>query len=313
MSPAVRGQTRWNTCSPAPRKAHRSDHPNPVQGTHPAPGPQRPAGWPRHVGRLAAWAAAALLLASPAAQAGQACETQPLRALEIERGMALAQATAQALDASGAQVLLLARAGQDLGEYGLAWSHLGWAYKTQPPAPARPVWRVLHKLNACGTGQAALYRQGLGEFFMDRPHRYEAAFSVPSAEVQARLLPLLSDNARASQWHEPRYSLVAYPWAQRYQQSNQWAIETLAGAMDEAASSRPRAQAWLQLRGYQPSVLHIGAMKRLGARASAAHISFDDHPNEKRFSDRIETVTVDSVLDWLARSGLGSAPQRLAL
>ena len=33
-------------------------------------------------------------------------------------------------------------------------------------------------------------------------------------------------------------------------------------------------------------------------------------PNEKRFSDRIETVTVDSVFSWLNRSGLG-APARV--
>jgi hypothetical protein len=49
-------------------------------------------------------------------------------------------------------------------------------------------------------------------------------------------------------------------------------------------------------------------MTRLGARLTAANVAFDDHPNAKRFSDRIETVTVDSVFVWLERSGLGSAP-----
>lgn len=41
---------------------------------------------------------------------------------------------------------------------------------------------------------------------------------------------------------------------------------------------------------------------------TAANVAFDDHPNEKRFSDRIETVTVDSVFAWLQRSGMGGAP-----
>ena len=103
--------------------------------------------------------------------------------------------------------------------------------------------------------------------------------------------------------------MVAYPWAQSYQQSNQWAIETLAMAVDANATTRSRAQAWLQLQGYQPSTLHISAFKRLGARMTAANVAFDDHPNEKRFSDRIETVTVDSVFAWLARSGLGGPVQ----
>ena len=47
----------------------------------------------------------------------------------------------------------------------------------------------------------------------------------------------------------------------------------------------------------------------LGARLTAANVAFDDHPNDKRFSDRIETVTVDSVFAWLNRSGLGGPVQ----
>jgi len=35
---------------------------------------------------------------------------------------------------------------------------------------------------------------------------------------------------------------------------------------------------------------------------SGANVAFDDHPNDKRFSDRIETVTVDSVFSWLQRA-----------
>ena len=41
---------------------------------------------------------------------------------------------------------------------------------------------------------------------------------------------------------------------------------------------------------------------------SPANIAFDDHPNEKRFSDRIETMTVDSMLAWLQRAQLVAAP-----
>jgi len=250
--------------------------------------------------------AATLVAATVAAQAGRPCEERPATPSEITRGMALAEATARRLDATGAQVVVLARAGQDLSRYGLRWSHLGFAYRDGDGAGAH--WRVVHKLNQCGTANAALYRQGLGQFFLDRPHRYEAAFVELSADAQARLLPLLRDNTAAARWHEPRYNMLAYPWAQRYQQSNQWALETLAGAMDADARTRGQAQAWLQLRGYEPTTLHIGALTRLGANATRANIAFDDHPNHKRFADRIETVTVDSVFRWLARSGLAERP-----
>ena len=38
---------------------------------------------------------------------------------------------------------------------------------------------------------------------------------------------------------------------------------------------------------------------------TAANVAFDDHPDDKRFSDRIETVTVDSVFAWLQRVRTG--------
>ena len=260
----------------------------------------------------AAVAVAALVLFTSAAQAGQTCENKPLTAHSITRAMNLAQRTSNALDAeferSGARVVVLARAGQDLSQYHLRYSHLGWAYKT-PQGP----WRVLHKLNACGTDSAALFRQGLGEFFMDNPWRYEAAWAVVTSALQAPLMSLLTNGERSVRLNTQAYNLVSYPWSTRYQQSNQWALETFAMASEPGIANRQQAQAWLQFKGYQPTVLRIGALSRLGARVSKANIAFDDHPNAKRFSDRIETVTVDSVFEWLARTGFASRPQSLSL
>ena len=68
-----------------------------------------------------------------------------------------------------------------------------------------------------------------------------------------------------------------------------------------------------RFKGYTPTTLKLGPMTRLGGRMSKANVAFDDHPNDKRFSDRIETVTADSVFAWLQRSGLGAAPVTLGL
>jgi len=247
-----------------------------------------------------------LAMVAPA-QAGRSCEARQPDAVTVERSMDLALQAARELEASGAQVVVLARAGQDLGRYGLRWSHLGFAYRdaSQTPAP----WRVVHELNACGSERGDLYRQGLGEFFMDDLHRFEAGYVIPTPEVQSRLLTLLSDNRRVAALHTAAYSMVAYPWSQTYQQSNQWAIETLALAMEPGAIlSRERAQAWLRFKGYEPTTLRLGPLTRLGGRVGSANIAFDDHPSDKRYSDRIETVTVDSVLAWMQRTQLAAAP-----
>ena len=250
--------------------------------------------------------AALTALAGQVAEAGRSCAALPPAAASVRLAMDLAEHTAAQLEASGAQVVVIARIGQDLSRHGLRYSHFGLAYRDAEAGPA--VWRIVHKLNACGTATAQVYRQGLAEFFLDDLHEYEAALVLPSEPLQQHLLPVLRDNARLARLHEPAYNMLAYPWSQRYQQSNQWAIETLAMAQEPAASTRERAQAWLELRGYEPTTLHLSALTRLGARISAANIAFDDHPDEKRYSDRIETVTVDSVFAWLARSGLGAAP-----
>ncbi|MFM7330341.1 MAG: DUF2145 domain-containing protein, partial [Brachymonas sp.] len=235
------------------------------------------------------------------AQAGRSCDApKPPSPQMITQGMNLAEKTWRALEAehakSGAKVVVLARAGQDLSKYGLRYSHLGFAYKATDGR-----WLVAHKLNTCGTAEASLYRQGFGEFFLDDLFRFEAAWAIPTKEVQEKLHAALLNESRTKAMHIKPYSMVSYVWGTKYQQSNQWAIETLAAAMESSIRNRDQAQAWLQFKGYQPTTLNIPPLTRLGGRNTQANVEFDDHPAKKRFSDRIESVTVDSVFTWLPR------------
>jgi hypothetical protein len=247
------------------------------------------------------------MLAPVFAHAGRSCEENRTTPETIERGLELAAQTLKALDASGQDVVLIARNGQDLSKYGIRYSHLGFAYR-QPDGSGGHVWRILHKLNQCGTNQSAIYRQGLAEFYLDDLWRYEAAYIVPQPEIQKRLLALFADEAQATRLHRRQYSIVSYAWGQKYQQSNQWALETLSMAMSSDIGSRQGAQAWLQSHGYHPAVLRIDPITRLGARISKANVAFDDHPTAKRFADIIETVTVDSVFAWMGDAQLASQP-----
>ena len=82
-------------------------------------------------------------------------------------------------------------------------------------------------------------------------------------------------------------------------------------AQEPGITSRDKAQAWLKFKGYEPTVLRLSPLVRLGARMTTANVAFDDHPNDKRYSDHIETVSVDSVFEWLQRAGLGGPVQLL--
>ena len=251
---------------------------------------------------------AALIAWGGSAHAGRSCESKPLTTETMNKGLNLAVKAAKALDAeykkNGTQVVLLAREGQDLSKYELKYSHYGWAYRTP-----EGTWRVAHKLNECGTAGGHVYRQGLGEFFLDDMWSYTAGVQVPTPAVQKALWSFLTQPSVTRLQNEP-YSMVSYAWGQKYQQSNQWATETLAAAMNPAGiQNRAQAQSWLQAQGYEPSSLIIRAISRLGGRMTAANIAFDDHPNDKRYASRIETVTVDSVTRWLQRTQMASGVQ----
>jgi hypothetical protein len=255
--------------------------------------------------RFATFLFALTLLTAGTATAGQTCDERPLTIATLEKSLALAQRTSQQLDATGANVVLLGRVGRDLSEYGIHYSHVGWVYKRDGR------WVVVHELNQCGSAVSSLYEQGLGDFFLDDMYRYEAAYAVPTPEVQARLLTLFAQRERLTRTHARAYNMLSYPWATRYQQSNQWALETLAMAMNPQFESREFAQSWLRLNDYRPSTLRIGPLKRLGAEVSRVNIAFDDQPASARFANRIETATADSVFFWLQRSALGGSLQRV--
>jgi len=249
-------------------------------------------------------AAALLTLLAPLlASAGQSCEEAPLTPKIVSQAMATAQNVTATLDKRGASVALLGRVGQDLSKYGLKYSHVGFVYRSAPGAP----WRIAHLLNTCGTAQSDLWYEGVGNFFLDDMFSFNSELAIPPQPLVKRLLALLQDASALRAVHNANYSLVSYPFSTRYQNSNVWVLETLAAAesRDTKISNREQAQAWLKLAGYQPSEIHMGPLMRLGGRMFKANVAFDDHPNELRYSDRIRTVTVDSITKFLTERNEG--------
>lgn len=238
----------------------------------------------------------ALALILRPALAGSNCDDRPLAPAQVLQAMALAQRSAQALDASGAQVALIARAGQDLSGYGLRYSHMAYAWRDAPQGR----WSVVHELNACGTARSGLFVEGLGNFFLDDMFIYESEIVIPGAEAQAALARLLASNT-PRRLHTPAYNMVSYAFSTRYQNSNQWVLETYAAASAPAGGieTREEAQAWLRGAPFRPITVHIPMLTRLGGRMTKANVAFDDHPLDRRMAGKIDTVTVDAVVRFI--------------
>lgn len=247
-------------------------------------------------------AIACSLLLATVAVAGQSCEDKPLGVAEARKSFGLALKVREALDQSGAQVVLLGRVGQDLSKYGLHYSHIGFVWRDHPEGR----WLNVHLLNECGTAVSNLYNQGLANFFADDMFAWDALILIPSLEVQQRLVARLNGEAPL-RLHQAKYNMVAYSFSSRYQNSNQWALEVLAeGLSGKTFAGREEAQRWLMESGYRPSTLQIPLLTRLGGRMFKANVAFDDHPTDRRMAGQIDTVTVDSIADFLSRVDAGA-------
>ncbi|WP_395669862.1 DUF2145 domain-containing protein [Rhodoferax sp.] len=243
------------------------------------------------------------------AVAGTACSDKPPQPESIQQAFQAAYKLHQKLEATQPQVGLVARVGQDLSKYGLRYSHIAFVRKDA----ASGQWRIVHLLNACNSNQSAIWNEGLANFFLDDLHAYEAMLIVPSPALQAKLLAIVDSESAVLNMHQPLYNMLAYPFSDKYQNSNQWALELLAQALSQQAAmvtpvaNRKQAQQWLKLTNYEPTTLKLGAMTRLGARVFKANVAFDDHPNERRFADLIDTATVESMVVYARKVDPGSS------
>jgi hypothetical protein len=239
-----------------------------------------------------------LLLVAHQSRAGQGCQELPPSGEAFENGLNLGVKVKDTLEASGAEIALIARVGQDLRKYGLKHSHMAFVVRDH----SQGRWTVVHMLNLCGKADSALFKEGLGAFFMDTPFRYEALIAIPNAATQARLKIILASDMPTA-FKSARYNMLAYPYNIASQNSNGWVLELLnAGMTDVTIDTRFKAVAYAKVKGFEPTTIHLNTLERLGAGITRQNISFDDHPFARRMAGKIDTVTVASVIQYLQRN-----------
>ena len=121
-------------------------------------------------------------------------------------------------------------------------------------------------------------------------------------DLQERLVEALNGPSVA-RVHGPKYSMIAYPFSTKYQNSNQWVLELIAAAQADRAVTRESVQNDLKDRGYTTDKIRISAFKRPGAALFRANVRFDDHPEEESQNGRYSFVSVCSILRYLEETG----------
>lgn len=250
-----------------------------------------------------------LLLQLTSAVAGQQCTEKKPTLDSMHRALSLATRVQERLDVQAPEAAILARVGSDVSAYGLRYTHAALVYRRDGSQP----WTVVHKLNDCGADTAKIYTQGLGNFFLDDPFEYRALILFPRPELARKLVEQLRRDQGLSV-HEPRYSLLAYPFGLEYQNSNQWLLEYLAVA-DSSGTALGRKAAIKRLKqtGYEPDEIPVGPLERVGASLFKANVAFFDHPLGERLSGHYSVVTVESLVRYLQTVGQVRAVEEIAL
>lgn len=242
----------------------------------------------------------ALLLgiATCGAIAGQPCPEKPADKREQLRNLELGTKVRDRLEQSGASVAYVARAGIDLTQYGLVYSHVGLAWRDHPKGR----WFTYHLLNTCGTSLSELVDQSLEDFYNVELFSHDALVAVPSPEVQVKLLKAFF-SPLAPTLHERSYSMISNPFSVLYQSSNQWVLEVSAAALapENAIHNRLQAQNWLKANGYAPFKARVSGLLVIGSRLFSAHVRFDDHDEQENRMNLYNTTTADSALDFIQR------------
>lgn len=234
------------------------------------------------------------------AQAGQNCVVRNATPDILQQASGAAERSYRALEEHGGQVALIARVGQDLGRFGLRYSHVGFVLRDHPDGR----WTVLHLLNTCGTDVSGVYAEGLLDFFLDGMVSYDShiVWLRPDfAEVLTRVLA----GGQPVQLHDPDYNVIARWDSARTQNSTAWVLALLGAALAEPQARTPHAAIQhAAAAGFQPSVLRIGYGERLAGGLFSANAQFTDHPVSARLGGRYRVVTVRSIFEWLRNADL---------
>jgi len=247
-----------------------------------------------------------VLMPMPSAFAGANCQEKQPDPLMLAKAGEKALQLQKILNQHNARVVIVSRVGSDMSKYGIHFTHAAFIAKDLPGYQGK--WTVVHLLNQCGTARSAIYRQGLFNFFADDLHTMDFSFSVPSVDVQNKILALLKAPHKL---HNPHYSMLAYPFSTQYQNSNQWVLEVLTAA-ESGAKNREDVQQVLVTNNFKPGYVQIDGMTKFGANLFSANVQFDDHPRAEQQSGNYSVITVDSLLNYLKQRNTLVLDRRVA-
>ncbi len=233
-------------------------------------------------------------------------------AAEKDRILRFGAVVKSQLEQSGHRLALISRSGLDLRRFGVRYSHSGVSLRASAETP----WSVRQLYFACDERRPKVFDQGMSGFLfgLDDPAIGYVSLVLLPGDAEAALERAALDNRRALQLLGSQYSANAYPFSQLYQNCNQWLIEMLAAAWglpEETEGLRGKAQAWLQDRGYRPTVFELSFPPPAWLGSLMPLLHHDDHPRAD-VDNMLMRVSMPASVEQFVRDSLPGA-QRIEL
>jgi hypothetical protein len=228
-------------------------------------------------------------------------EPAPLTASQKDRLIRFAALVKAELQASNRDVALVARSGLDLDYFNQRYSHAGISLQASNNTP----WSVRQLYYACDEAKPKVFDQGLTGFVLgvnDPDQSYVSLLLLPQTEGQA-LAQVALNNQHALELLGSHYSANAYAFGLRYQNCNQWVMETLAvawGGPLPAEDLRQWAQVWLRQRAYEPTRFELKVWPMMWLSRLIPWVHHDDHPSTD-LAERVFRVSMPESMEAFVR------------
>ncbi|MEO8113641.1 MAG: DUF2145 domain-containing protein, partial [Phenylobacterium sp.] len=258
----------------------------------------------RSVRRLAAALAALSLSLAGAPALAQDSSTHAVAPhFSAAQAAACSKQIERDLAARGARVAMVFRAGrprQNLPK-GIAYTHGAfWVYRTINTGDGRSLsGYAVYNLYA---GDGAAWPKTESRLVQDFPLDFtrgsmvdDVAVIVPSPEMQRRILAVI-DSPTYQRMHNPAYTLVANPWARKYQNCNNFMLNVVGAAAWET-DDPARVTADLKAH-FQPTIVKAGPLARLFGPIADGRLRTDDQQGP------IRTATYGSISAFMDKNGL---------
>ena len=203
------------------------------------------------------------------------------------------------------RVALVSRAGGDLSDRDFKsperqkYTHTGIAIKDS----ATGKWKFIHVLNDCAGPTSSIHNQGLAEFFMDYPFMFYVHVIVPSLELQSKIAAVLEDKTvgkkgLAYALHNYKYSNIAYPFANEYQNSNMWVLAVVAAAQSGSKNLSGAVSSYKKT-GFKPSYVKLSGLESTFGPMFTQNAKTEDHTDEEKSSGWFQFVSSSSLITYM--------------